>query len=565
MFALAAIAGVALACSSGSSSPKVECQPAEGPVTHGPRAGAVTESTAKIWVRGCSAADVNVQYKAPGETSWGQIDSAATKTDLGKDGTAIVELTGLQPNTAYTFRVAVDGQAEDSLSGSFQTMPSADQPGVMSFVFGADIRPEGSRAVFSTLLQQKPAFAIFYGDQIYVDPQLPPEEPHFDVHGKQDYEAVYRNAWAEPAFAKFIANTSTFLMWDDHEILNDWDKQDASPFQWALPAYQEYQGSANPEPYRPGVLYYVVRAGPAELFVLDERSYRSANDQRDDQLKTMLGIGQKADLETWLLNSTAKFKFIVSPVMWSDFAKHTEEAWPSFSHERNEILDYVRDHHVPGVILLSGDEHWTVVLRLTPWGLYELAPTPLAGFSGVAAEENSPEILFKLGQAAVFGSITIDTATCPATLDFQVVDAFGKVRYELPLTEADLVQPPVAAVDYCAASQQGRLDSDGDGCADALELGNDERQGGRRDPFGRWDFYDVTGDQQVDSRDALAVTDALGTRIGSRAYDPSFDRSAPVEGADPWDARPPDGIIDDIDFFLVTAQVGTSCAQAPAS
>ncbi len=564
LVALAVAAAAALACGGAGGGRSAACDSSVPAVTHGPRVGAVSETEAKIWVRACRSAGVSVQYKGEAAT-WDQADESGTvKARANQDWTAVVELTGLAPKTAYSYRIAVDGEPDDLLSGGFRTMPP-DEPGTLSFVFGADIRPEGSRVAFATLAKQRADFALLYGDQIYVDPQLPPEEPHFDAHGKQDYEAVYRTVWAEPTLRGFLAGTPTFMMWDDHEILNDWDRADESPYPWARAAYQEYQGSANPEPYRPGELYYVIHAGTAELFVLDERTHRVANNQRDDQLKTMLGRTQAADLETWLLGSTAKFKFIVSPVMWSDFAKHTEEAWPSFKHERNEILDYVRDHRVPGVILLSGDEHWTAVLKLAPWDLYELAPTPLAGFSGAATDEDSPEVLFKLGQTAVFGSVTIDTTVCPASLDFKVVDAFGKVRYELPLTEAE-INAPIAATtaDYCTASQAGLLDSDGDGCSDAIERGSDEKRGGRRDPLDRWDFYDVNGDRQVDSRDALAVTDLLGTKIGSGLYDPALDRSRPAEGADQWAAGPPDGIINDIDFFLVTAQVGHSCAETPA-
>src|SRR5206468_1945912 len=35
------------------------------------------------------------------------------------------------------------------------------------------------------------------------------------------------------------------------------------------------------------------------------------------------------------------------------------------------------------------------------------------------------------------------------------------------------------------------LDSDGDGCPDARELGPDWHTGGQRDPMDQWDFYDV--------------------------------------------------------------------------
>ncbi len=563
LLVLTVIAGLAVACSRESSGPKAECAPSEGPITHGPRVGAITESTAKIWVRGCEAVDVNVQYRTATAADWTEASDTAAGTDLAQDGVAVVELTDLAPATSHLYRLTIDSQPSDSLAGAFRTLPAPDRPGVVSFVFGADIRPEGSRAVYEAMAATDPDFALLIGDQIYVDPQLPPEEPHFEARGSEDYEAVYRAAWEEPAFRRFIASVPTLMMWDDHEILNDWDEQDAPPYAWALSAYDEYQHSANPVSFRPGGLYYVVRAGPAELFVLDERSNRSANNQRDDQQKTMLGRQQKADLQLWLLNSTAKFKFIVSPVMWSDYAKHTEEAWVSFKTERNDILDYVRDHRVPGVVLLSGDEHWTGVFRLDPWDLYELSPTPLAGFSGAATDAGSPDILFKLGQTAVFGSVTVDTTSCPATLVLRVNDAFGQERFALPLTEADLVRPVVAAADYCAASQTGELDSDSDGCSDATELGDDEKQGGRRDPLYHWDFYDVNGDRQVDSTDAIAVADELGVKLGSGLYDPALDRSEPPDGATQWNAGPPDGIIDETDVLLVAAQVGHGCATAP--
>ncbi len=73
--------------------------------TLGPRVGAVTGTTAKIWVRGCQVADVNVQYRAPDAAGWGEVAAAAAKTDLANDGTAVVQLTGLQPKTSYTYRV----------------------------------------------------------------------------------------------------------------------------------------------------------------------------------------------------------------------------------------------------------------------------------------------------------------------------------------------------------------------------------------------------------------------------------------------------------------------------
>jgi alkaline phosphatase D len=547
---LTLLAGGLIGCSEGGN-PRLECAGGEGPITHGPRLGAVSESSINVWIRGCTQVSVNVQYRVAGGTS--------TTTDSGQDGTAVVELSGLEANTAYSYRMTVDGEPDDELGGEFRTLP-ATETGTFTFAFGADIRPEGSRVTFTSLLAKKPAFTILYGDQIYVDPQLPPATPHFDANGTADYEAVYRKAWAVPEFRELLANSPTYMMWDDHEILNDYDDERAPPFTWAREAYQEYQNSANSRPYRDGELYYVIRAGPVEIFVLDERTYRLANNQRDTPRKTMLGSVQKADLKAWLLGSTAKFKFIVSPVMFSDLAKHTEEAWPNFKTERNEILDYITDRGIPGVVLISGDEHWTAVLKLEPWGLYEIAPTPLAGFSGVATEDQSNEVLFRLGQTAVFGQATVDTTTCPASLRIQVIDGFGRERFALPLTEAELTRTGISDEEFCSAAGQGRGDSDHDGCTDAAEAGSDAALGGQRDPLNHWDFYDVNGDRRVDSRDALVVSDALGLKIGDDGYDPTLDRSEPTD--DKSIAGPPDGTISDDDVFLVTAQVGASCAGA---
>jgi alkaline phosphatase D len=563
VLALIVAAGGMIACTGGSDAPTLACQPDEGPITHGPRVGGVTDTTAKVWVRACEALDVQVQYQAGGG-AWQ--DGASEQTNAERDGTAVIELTGLTPHTEYSYRVVLDDQPTDELSGEFRTLIGADQPGVLTFLFGADTRPEGDRVGYETMSALDADFAILAGDQIYVDPQLPPDEPFFDPKGKEDYEAVYRAAWAEPTFRRFLTTTPTMMMWDDHEILNDWAAGTESPYPWAAAAYDEYQHSANPTSFRPGVYYYTMRAGPSDFFVLDERTFRSPDSQRDDEFKTMIGREQKADLKMWLLNSTALFKFIVSPVMFSDYSKHGEEGWVAFKAERNEILDFVREHHVPGVVLLSGDEHWAAVLRLQPWSLYELGPTPIAGFSGVPTDETGPDILFKLGQTALFGSVTIDTNACPATVTLRVIDAFGRERYALPLTEGDLLQPIIAPEEYCAARNAGGLDIDSDGCTDAQERGDDETLGGRRDPLYHWDFYDVNGDRVVDNLDAIAVADSLGAKVQdsgrlAKLYDPVLDRSEPADGAEEWSAGPPDGVIDDTDVLLVTAQNGASCAS----
>lgn len=563
---LAATGNAPWSDSNGSGSASEACPEDATPITHGPRVGAVTDGTAKIWVRGCRQVEVAVRYK-PASEGWGGAaveESPSVATDPAADHTAVVQLSGLSPATRYDYRIVVDGGPVEELAGRFGTMPDAGAAGELSFVFGADVRPEGApHVVFDQMAALEPDLALLIGDQIYVDPQLPPEEPFFDPDGKEDYERVYREVWTDGPFRRFLANVPTVMMWDDHEILNDWDQKTDAPYPWARAAFEEYAASANPAPAARDELYYIVAAGDAELFVLDTRTFRDPGEAPDQPSKTMLGLKQKAALKTWLLGSQARFKLIVSSVMWSDFARHEDEAWLDYASERRELLDFVREHGITGVVLLSGDEHWTGVFRLPPWETYELSPTPLSGYAGIATRGNLPQVLFKLSWTTVFGHVRIDTAACPARLDFQVIDARGKVWYELSLSEFDLDPVKNTRGDYCAALAQGRLDSDGDGCADGEERGDDETRGGRRDPRNHWDFYDVNGDRRVDSADAIAVAAAVGTAAGDEDYDPVFDRSAPPAGGEPWELGPPDGAVNFDDFFLVLEQVGHACEGPP--
>jgi hypothetical protein len=105
------------------------------------------------------------------------------------------------------------------------------------------------------------------------------------------------------------------------------------------------------------------------------------------------------------------------------------------------------------------------------------------------------------------------------------------------------------------------MDTDGDGCSDLEELGDDATTGGGRRPNHPWDFYDVTGDGTVDLfNDIFAVAFLFGTAPPGPPYDASFDRSAPKSGMDPWDMEGPDGVIDLFnDIFGVAFQFGNTC------
>jgi len=97
------------------------------------------------------------------------------------------------------------------------------------------------------------------------------------------------------------------------------------------------------------------------------------------------------------------------------------------------------------------------------------------------------------------------------------------------------------------ATYDNDYDQDLDGCSNLAELGNNPATGGLRDPFNRYDYYDVS--QPRDGVIDLA-NDILGVILnfapgGYPPGDENWDRPAPMSGnAGAWSRGVPDGVID---------------------
>lgn len=97
-------------------------------------------------------------------------------------------------------------------------------------------------------------------------------------------------------------------MFDDHEIVNDYNPQHASLYPEAIDAFAHYQLSVNPPPIN--ILhptYTSFNIGDVAFFVLDNRSFRSAQPFRSGSNstggqgeQTMLGSQQLSDLRRWV-------------------------------------------------------------------------------------------------------------------------------------------------------------------------------------------------------------------------------------------------------------------------
>lgn len=424
-------------------------------LSYGPVVGATTDTTASIWVRTSEATPFEVWYKKTTQDQWLRSYSVVTNSDY--DFTAVVKLSNLAADTRYDYKVMLDGV--EVATSSLKTLPAQGKAGTFTFVVGADIYyPLNPHNIFDKIAIQNPDFALFIGDNMYADLDGA-------VSTLAGYRSKYQQNWGEAKFASFLRRFPSFFIWDDHEITNDWSSGKTGQYTAARQAADEYHFKANPTPRVGGELYYSFKVGEAEFYVLDTRSYRSANGAADDANKTMLGATQKEDLKKWLSSSTAKFKFIVSSITFTNFGTTGSDAWEGFTTERSEIFNYISNQNVEGVVLLTGDQHFSLVTELNniapKYNLFEFLPTPLNITNRTETNSTDSQILFKQDDSLNYGYFKVDTTVNPAKIDFVNYDTNNGSLYQLRIYETDINQntsPKIKITETIPSSHTGDLD-----------------------------------------------------------------------------------------------------------
>ena len=375
-----------------------------GPRVVGPMVGHVTSTTALIWVYAGARAEVVVKYRR--ETDPLAASKAVTMPPYTSGpGTCRVKLTGLDPNTKYVYAPIVDGRYKPEWRGEFTTAPVEGTPAKFRVAFASCMTHDHeSHNSFRVLYRQKPAVFLLLGDNVYAD----------TTNRARIWEA-HLKLRRIVEFAGLIKKVPTMAVWDDHDFANDDSDGTAPGKEQSLFAFQEL--FANPSfglPDVPGV-FFSFRWADVEFFMLDGRYHRTPNDAPDGPGKTMLGEGQLRWLVDGLKASKARFKVLASG---STLQERDTDTWLQFAHERDRLFRAIRDHHIEGVLYLSGDRHKSLI-RLHPaarTGFYDLLEVVSSGIA-VGGPEN-------------FATLDFDTTRADPTVTARVVERDGRVSKE---------------------------------------------------------------------------------------------------------------------------------------
>lgn len=256
------------------------------------------------------------------------------------DFVAVVNIRDLDPGTEYEFRAKYrDASSSQPLwpTRTIKTFPALNTPTNFTFSFGSCVlrlypRIFGEMTGYRRIYDLKPDFFLFLGDQIYVDSPL--------YLGPLSYAPKYRSAISDSAYQLLANSMPTFHIYDDHEIINDYDEGPLTDmYKNAMTHWRRYTGSKNPDPMAVGTNYFHFHQGDVAFFVVDTRQFRSPSAQpRNDTAKTMLGAEQLNMLKQWLtvVKDSAKFKFIVSSVPFT-LNTNFKDSWWGYTYERRVV------------------------------------------------------------------------------------------------------------------------------------------------------------------------------------------------------------------------------------
>jgi alkaline phosphatase D len=377
--------------------------------------GQLSHESVSFLVRNPDRSSVAFQYKTVSASKWAS-SRAYSLTD-SNDYLASVTAMDLLPETSYQYRFVYDGGKEETNIGVFTTRPTPgpDSTYAFNFTFGSCIysnpqTKEPLNGINQIITQGGIDFNLMLGDFIY-------HEHPFPLHNDVDfYRYQYRTVYNRREIAQLFGSNPSYFMFDDHEIRNNWDQSIADPYPDAIEAWQNYAGSLNPGNFNvSGQLhtshYFNFDMGCASFFVSDTRTFRAPNSMEDGPEKVMLGDAQLQDLFSWLIEkNNSAIKFITSGVPFSDWAPSID-TWQTRQYEKNQIINFILDNRINGVVFLTGDRHWAGVFQIRK-GIYEFTISPWDAFPGqvgnVDASDSQEQRLWSEGNNRFFGLVKVN-------------------------------------------------------------------------------------------------------------------------------------------------------------
>lgn len=313
-------------------------------------------------------------------------------------------------------------------------------------LFGSCVKQAQPAPIFDAVNARKPELFVFLGDNIYGDTE--------DMQVLSD---KYAKLGAIPGFAQLRETTRVLATWDDHDYgVNDGGADYSKRVESERIFLDFWKDAADsPRRKRPGV-YDSYVFGPegrrVQFILLDTRYFRSplkkaavrrtggpyTPDNSPD--KTVLGDAQWKWL-TEQLRVPAELRIIATSIQCIS-SDDGQETWSNLPRERERFFKLIAQSKANGVVLISGDRHWSELSSVTdglPYRLYDLTSSSLNQPHGRGTPTlNQFRHLPTTYHKENFGEIAIDWSRDDPLVTLQIRDMQGAVQIEHDVALSEL-------------------------------------------------------------------------------------------------------------------------------
>ena len=364
-----------------------------------------------LWTRLIAAdmaPEVSVFWEVAEDESFTRIAARGQDTANVADAHSVHALAqGLRPDRWYWYRFSALGQR--SMAGRTRTAPApGSRVSALHFAIASCQRYDvGHYAAWRHAAEEGLDLVLFLGDYIYEYPSPPTAlRPHVPtltggpVTLLADYRQRYAQYKSDPALQAAHAAAPWLVIWDDHEVDNDYaglqgqrlQPDFASQRAAAYQAWWEHMPlprSARPVDGGMRVHGRLDWGDLARIHLLDTRQQRDpqacprpgrggSNTLRvadcptlADPRRSLLGAEQERWLaDGWSLQQAWNLlaqQTLMSRVDWHDSSGSGMfwiDGWDGYPAARKRLLDTVSQRQVPGVVVLGGDVHANYVADL---------------------------------------------------------------------------------------------------------------------------------------------------------------------------------------------------------
>jgi alkaline phosphatase D len=282
---------------------------------------------------------------------------------------------------------------------------------------------------------------LWLGDNVYL--RAP------DYTSSYGIQARYSKNFATPELQKLRATRSNIAIWDDHDYgpndaVKNYELKDET-----YNAFVDYWGNKTFGENDNKGIYSLYSWYDCDFLLMDDRFHRDANELPDsidgkaNPNKRFWGEKQFEWLKTSLISSDANFKFICTgnQVLNPDAQKECVRHYP---YEFNELIDFIIKNKISGVVFLTGDRHFSELIKYQPAGSYPMYDFTCSSITSSIhkikdAELNNPyRVPSTLLEVNNFGRISISGVAGKRELKMETLDIDGKVRWTYSVNQSQL-------------------------------------------------------------------------------------------------------------------------------